>query len=749
MDFRTIVGALIQRWKLILAVAAICLTATFFILRCIPAVYQSSVEILIFDPEWQMEAAAGQQGPHRDFDTVAINTEIEVIRSAALSLRVARELRLDQYPEFQHGGRLKLLLDNLGLSRVAPRLRQLFERLGLADSDTLISESGIVADPVKRAAKRIEVAAARLREALRVERIPLSYVLVVSASAHNPELARGLAQAVVDDYLADQREMRQQVLQQRALWLKERLSELKSRIAETETAIEKLKAQGGLTDTGKGSITQQQITDLNEQLMLARAEVTEKRAQLEQARQPSDSENGIRANLVTTTSPLIGQLRLQQSALIRREMQLRSKLGDRHAEVLAVAAQLAGINKAINDEAERILDDLQSSWNIAVRREQSLEATLRRLIAGQSDSGDYVKLQQLHRVADADSKLYETYLSQYNEAGTGSSLQVVGARIITPAALPSAPSFPRHQFLFYLGAINFGLAIGVILALFIEYSRPRVRTCAQAEQMFGYPVVGALPLIPKSKAGFANACDEFVKTVVKSSRSPLSEAVRTLRIGLSLPHRQNDPAVILVTSCLPGEGKSAIAMLLTASSAAAHRRTVLVDCDFRGRTVSQKFGDQGPGLTDVLAGRVDIGSVTLHDAATGCFVIPAGSSCDSPGDLLFSKALSELISQLKAHYDCIILDTPPLLAFIDALALAPMADRILLTVDNGQADCEQISEAFRLLRFESDRVAGMVFNKLPPRKLGRFRYGSYHANYPPRDGSLTSQGSTAPADRSL
>lgn len=728
MDFRTMIGALAQRWKLILAVPAICLTVTFFVLRCIPPVYQSSVEILLFDPQWQIETVNGQQAPHGDFDTVAINTEIEVIRSAALSLRVARELRLDQYVEFQHGGRLKLLLDYLGLSQLAPRLQQLLEQLGLTNRDSLIADSEIVADPAKQTAKRNEVAAARLREILRVDRAPLSYVLVISASSHNPGLARRLAATVVDDYLADQRETRQRALQQRGLWLKDRLSELKSGIVETETAIEKLKAQSGLSDTGKGSVTQQQIADLNAQLMLARAEVTEKRAQLDQARQPSDSSRGVQAIFGATTSPLIGQLRLQQSELVRREAELRSKLGDRHPEVLAVAAQVASITKAISDEAERFVADLQGSWNIAVRREQSLAATLQRLTATQSDSGDYVKLQQLRRAADADRKLYEAYLSQYNEVGTQSSLQVAGARIITPAALPSAPSFPRHQLLFYLGAINFGLAMGVILALFIEYWRPRVRTWAQAEQMFGYPVVGAVPFMRKGKTGFGNASDEFLKTVVKKPRSPLSEAVRTLRVGLNLPHRQNAPTVILVTSCLPGEGKSAIAMLLTASSAAAHRRTVLVDCDFRGRTVSQKFGDQGPGLTDLLAGSVDIAAATLCDAATGCFVIPAGSSCDSPEDLLFSKTLGELISQLKAHYDYIILDTAPLLAFSDALALAPMADRILLTVDNCQADCEQISEAFRLLRFESDRVAGMVFNKLSPSKLGRFRYGGYYAN---------------------
>ncbi len=729
MDLGLVIAALAGRWKLILAIPVLCLTATFLVLNCIPAVYQSSVEILIFDPQWQIEVPTGQQqAAARDFDTVAINTEIEVIKSAALSLRVARELRLDQYPEFQRRSQVTALLDHFGISPIATRLQRLLEPLGWGKPDTAKADGTIVADPAKAAAERIEVAAAILRKSLRIDRVALSYVLSVSATAHTPGLARRVAAAVVDDYLADQRETRQQALQQMALWLNERLSQLKSRVVETETAIEKLKARSGLSDTGKGSVNEQQITDLNAQLMLARAEVADKRAQLEQAHQTSGANSGLLGVSGTTTSPLIGQLRLQQSELIRREVELRSKLGDRHAQVLAVDAQLAGINKAINDEAEHVRADLQNSWDIAVRREQSLEASLQRLTATQSASGDYVKLQQLQRMADADSKLYESYLSQYNEVGTRASLQAVGARIITPAALPTAPSFPRHQLLFYFGAVGLGLTIGVMLALLIDYLRPRIRTCAEAEQMFGYPVVGALPLMPQSKSGRRNTRDELVETIVSTPLAPFSEAVRAIRIGLNLSDRHNAPTVILVTSCLPGEGKSAIAMLLAASSAGAHHRTVLVDCDLRGRTVSKKFGCRGPGLTGLLGGNVGISTATLRDPSTGCFVIPAGASCDSPGDLLSSKKMGEFIGQLRKDFDYIILDTPPLLSVVDTLALAPMADKILLAVDNGQTDHDNISEAFRLLRFEADRVAGIVFNKLPAKQLRHYRYpGYYHA----------------------
>lgn len=266
-------------------------------------------------------------------------------------------------------------------------------------------------------------------------------MLVVSASARSPELAQRVAARVVDDYLANQRELRQNALRQAAGWLKERLSELQSRVVETETAIEKLKAQSGLSETGKGSINEQQIADLNGQLMLAKAEVTDKRARLQQARETSSGGSGSAAGIPedAATSSLMGQLRFQQSVLIRREAELRPKLGDRHAEVLAVEAQLAGVNKAMDGEAQRVFVGLQNGLDIALRREQSLEASLLRLTAARSDSGDYVRMQQLQRLADADTKLYENYLSQYNDITVQASLQAVGR----PSKCSDIPSSAR------------------------------------------------------------------------------------------------------------------------------------------------------------------------------------------------------------------------------------------------------------------------------------------------------------------
>lgn len=242
--------------------------------------------------------------------------------------------------------------------------------------------------------------------------------------------------------------------------------------------------------------------------------------------------------------------------------------------------------------------------------------------------------------------------------------------------------------------------------------------------MFGHVVVGALPLMHE-RGRRDSSHITLIDTVRTVPLSPFSEAVRAIRIALSSADRDHAPTVVLVTSCLPGEGKSAVASLLAASSTAAQLRTILVDCDLRGRAVSRNLGKKSPGLGELLGGIGNLGDVILRDAAIG-WVLPAGTSSSGPSDLLSSKKLGEVIDRLRRDFDYIVLDTPPLLSVIDALALASVADKILLTIDIGQTRQDSIAQAFRLLTPESARIAGVVFNKIPPHQLPKYRFAGYY-----------------------
>jgi exopolysaccharide transport family protein len=711
MDLGVLFGAVLRRWKLVVAVPVAILILTYSVLKVVPSTYQSTVEILIFDPQRQIDQAV--QKPISPFvdvvDTVAMNTEIEVIKSKALALRVIKDLGLNEDAEFQPHNVLSVWLERFGLGRWK------------SEEDEQIGD--------ETNAKRLDAAATILLKRLQVERVPFSYVLSVSASAQNPMKAQRLTETVADDYLASQREARQDALQRVADWLKGRVDDLQSRVLEAEASIEKLKAQSGIADTGSNNLNEQQIAELNTQLMAARGDVAEKRAHLEQARRVIQSKGDVQDIPELMSSAATANLFKQQAELSAREAELRSKFGEHHLEVIAVRAQLAGINKQLVGQAEHILGNLQNAYDASVRREQSLEANLRKLAGPRNNSADLLKLQQLRRVADADRKLYESYLSQFNEISTRQTLQDASARIITPATLPEAPSSPRRiLFLGFAGVLGTGLGLG--LALLLEFLRSSVKTGPEAERAFGYPVVGFIPFVQRRRLRRSHKHGALVHNLVDASASQFSEAVRSLRLGLRLTNLGQAPKVILITSSIPGEGKSAAAALLAASSAASGQRTVLVDCDLRHQSISTAFAEHKTGLAEILTATASVSEVTIRHPVIGSYLIPAGSPIANPADLLTSERMRQLIAQLRDLYDYIVLDASPLLPVIDALALAALADKILVVVEWNRTPRTCIAEALKILRPEAHRIAGIVLNKVDVEQLHGYGYGS---GYPSRD----------------
>jgi len=710
-DITDILKKVLRRWKLIIFTTVLALVSMHGVLKVLPSLYKSTVEILIFDSRQQVDDAVQKRVTPFDVDGIAMNTEVEIIKSKSLALRVAQDLGLDQDREFQPRSRLAVWA----------------ERAGLQDVGWLEARQQTVDDPPAKA-QLLDRAAQVLVQNIHVERKPFSYVLEISATSQDPAKSQRLAQTVADDYLASQREARQDALQRVASWLKGRLDDLQSRVLETEASIERLKARSGLSDVGVNqNISEQQISDINKQLTLARAEVVDKRAQVEQASRIVKS-GDIQQIPEVMASSVISQLRVQQSELARRQAELSTKLGERHPDVLIVHAQLADINKTINAEAERIIGNMRNAHDSAVRREQSLAEGLKMLTAARGDSADYVKLQQLRRLADADRKLYENYLSQYNELSTRETLQTANARIITSAILPAAPSSPRPM-LFYGFSGVLGVGLGVAIAFIRECLQSGVRTGADVEGTFGYPVVG---LIPVATAVSRHRRVEYLglaQSIVEAPRSLFSEPVHAIRIGLKVSHGGQEPKVILITSSIPGEGKSAAAALLAASSAGAGQRTILVDCDLRHRSISDAFAKNLPGLAEILTGVATVAEVAVKNSATGTYVIPAGSPVRNPADLLASLRMRDFIAQLRDDYDYVVLDASPLLPVVDALGLASMADRILMIVEWGRTPRAVVAEGLKLLRPEAHRVAGVVLNKVDIKQFRSSRFGYPYGYY--------------------
>jgi polysaccharide biosynthesis transport protein len=526
--------------------------------------------------------------------------------------------------------------------------------------------------------------------------------------------------------LASQREARQEALDHVAAWLKGRVDNLQSRAAETEASLEKLKAESGIRDSESDKVKEQQIHDLNTQLMSAREEVSDKRARFEQAQRVVETNGDTDSIPELTASIALADLRRKKMELNWSLADLQNKFGEHNPQVVSARAALASVAKQINAEGENILGNMKNAYDIAVRREQTFEANLQTLTAN-LNSETYVKLQQLRRSADADRKDYETYLTQYNNIAEQREMQSGSARIISPANLPRTPNSNRVKF-YALGGMA-GLGGGLLLAFLLEYFKPGIKTSAEVEQSFGLPVVGLVPLMSSRKTR-GGAYQQTLGRMVNEPFSRLSEAVHGMRISLELSSAR--PRVILITSALPGEGKSTSAMLLAASSASAGKKTILLDCDLRLRSTSEALQRKHqPGLSDFLCGAAKLTDILVEDPATNINLIPAGSTRANAADLLMSQRMSDLIALLRNSFDYVIMDSPPLVPVVDALALATGADKILVVVEWGRTPRASIYEAFRLLGPAANRVAGVVLNKVDFDELpgyGSRQYRKYFNN---------------------
>lgn len=717
MDLPAILRGVLRRWKLVTAITLSVFLATYGVLKLVPARYKSTVEILVYDPQRQIDATV--QKPISPFVEAlgndAMNTEIDVLKSKSVALRVATELGLDRDPEFQPqdrapdlAARLRNVADRLGVNR-------LVERLGLPPLGRDSDARGETIDAAEEKAERLDWAADALLKGLDIWQD--AYVIHVSATSRNPFKAQRLASTIANDYLASQREARQEALEHVATWLKGRADDLQSHMLETEAKIEKLTVESGIHDAQSEKVREQQVSDLNTQLMTAREEVNDKRARLEQAHHVIDANGDIDSIPELAASAALTDLRQKQMELNRNlsvghviHDQLQNKLDTHNYQAIALRAEMAAITKQIDAEAEHVLTNMKNAYDIAVRREQTLEANLQTLTAN-LNSEAYIKLQQLRHMADSDRKAYETYLAQYNDISERREMQYTSARIISPATLPRTPDKNRMKF-YAIGGIG-GFGGGLLLAFLLEFFRPGLKTSVEIEQSFGLPVVGLVPLVSQRETRRASLSQPLGRNASKPL-SQLSEAVHTMRVSLGLSSA--NPKSVLITSALPGEGKSTAAMLLAASSASSGKRTILLDCDLRMGSTSRAFlrlrGKHRPGLSELLQGTAQLEDVITEDPVTKIHVITAGSMTPNAADLLMSERMQDVIAALRSSFDCIVMDAPPLLPVVDALALATVADKILVIVEWCRTPRASIHEAFRILGQEANRVAGIVFNKV-------------------------------------
>ncbi|QXQ09651.1 polysaccharide biosynthesis tyrosine autokinase [Paeniglutamicibacter sp. Y32M11] len=295
------------------------------------------------------------------------------------------------------------------------------------------------------------------------------------------------------------------------------------------------------------------------------------------------------------------------------------------------------------------------------------------------------------------------------------------------AVLPSTPVSPNTKLALALGGLV-GLAIGAAYAMIRNHLDRRIRS-AEALELLGLSVVGT---IPEDKRLMAQRAVVETGAIDHGDRAAhaFSEALRELRTNLNYIDVDNPPRIIVMTSSVPGEGKSSVTANLAVAIASTGRNVVLVDADLR-RPVQTKLFDliEGAGLTDVLSHSADIEDVLQpYGPVPNLQLLGSGRIPPNPSELLGSKAMKLLLKEL-ARDAVVLVDAPPLLPVTDAAVLSTAADGILVAVRAGNTTSDEVNKALHNLRKVDANILGAILNQVPTKGVGAAQYGYYGKYY--------------------
>ncbi len=296
------------------------------------------------------------------------------------------------------------------------------------------------------------------------------------------------------------------------------------------------------------------------------------------------------------------------------------------------------------------------------------------------------------------------------------------------AEIPQSPSYPKKRIIVGFTFVA-SVALAVMLIVLVERLDNGFRSAQQVEHSTGVATLGMIPFLADGKRVGVMSEDYAVERPTSS----FAEAFRSLRAGLMLSDVDNPPKVVMVSSSVPGEGKTLVSLSLGRIAAESGQRVVLVECDFRRpriRKVVSGLEDEGLLATLESEGTNDHG--IYIDNKSGLHIIPAVGKIPNPADVLASMHMKRLIERLKKNYDFIVLDSPPILAVSDARVLSTLADKTLYLIRWAHTPRPLAINGIKQLLDDGTDLAGVVLTQVNLRKHAKYGYGDsgyYYGRY--------------------
>ncbi len=644
--------------------------------------YQSRVTVQVEPGRNAYLPFPAVENPVADFYTTDthIRTLKEVLESEVLSQRVVQALNLVENPDFQRPPSRGLFLDGLGALRSGLR--------GLWSTPAPETESGGMSAALKR-----------LREQLDVRQVLGTRLIEIRFNWPDAELAARIANAYSEQFLALDLEARADRVRLARASLEEQLQQVKQQLEEADAALADYGKSRQLLNIDENQrVTLEKLVDLNQQLTQVQADLIAK-----EANQQLVSRSSVENFPPALSNPKITQLEATVNALEQRQANLLSKYGRNWPEAVQVSSELQAVREQLAGEKQKALQQAGQDYQVAVSRYELLAGLTRQQMqrASQLDE-DLIQFRILRREVATNHDLYQDLLERLKETTVASSLSSSDIRVLSPARVPEQPLWPKKlQTLLIALAVGFLFAAGTALAA--EALDDTIKTPEQLERALPIVCLGVIPTYQRSQSLETQETMALARTEVNHGVVPVDqgvsrkswEAYKLLRASLLQNGDGELSRTILVTSTLPNEGATSTAVYSAMSGAQSGFRTILLDLNFRRPALHRFFSipPQQPGLIDFLSGNGNLVSRLRTTVIPGLFILSAGEPVERAGELIASPLVDQMLKMLRTHFDVIVVDSPPVLEYSDAMVLAPKMDEVVLVVRAGKTPTEAVRRA--------------------------------------------------------
>lgn len=704
-----------RKWSIITLVLVVSLVAILVVFSITP-IFRAAATLLIEQKSAKVvsiEQVYGLDGAGNEY----LQTQFELLKSRALAERVVRQLNLTTHPEFDPRQQPEPLIDFKGL------LANLDFNKAVPVTLPEDLEAGV--DPTE--AEIFDEVTKAFMERISIEPQGKSQLVKVQVDMADARLSAQAANALANGFIESQLEATMDMSMTATNWMNSRLGELREKLKVAEDRLQEYREAENLVDVqGVSTISAAELSLTGERMIDARRQRAEAESQYRQVQaMRSGGWERLASIPAVLGHPLIQQFKAEEAKAKAKYEEMSRRYGARHPAMEAARSDLNAASASLRSQVEQVVAGIERTYQLAAANESSLQASFNKNKSQIQDiSRKEFKLRELQREVESNRALYDTFMTRLKETAATSDLETANARVVDQAVVPTEPVKPKKSLIVVIAALLAGF-VGVGLTLLLEALNNTFKSTEEVENRLNIPVLGILPMM-KNVGERSDLARMFTRDTDKS----FSESIRTIRTGVVLSGIDHPHKVMVITSSIPGEGKSTVSVNL-AFALGQMERVLLIDADLRRPTLGKSFEFPvgTPGLANLIASTAKLEECIKH--VDGIDMMSAGTVPPNPLELLSSPRFAKALEVLKSKYDRIIIDSPPTQAVSDAVVLSTFANALIYVIKSDSTHIPLVEKGVGQLLQNNAPVSGIVLNQVDIKKAQKYgySYGGYYDYY--------------------